>query len=305
MGKTEQESGRSGSRDQNRPGASIGEDLRETVSRIKVEFGESSDLVVNFIKLGGREDCANAYFKGLADAKVINDLSLELTQFICEYRNGRTEKKFELLMSCFSGLRSAREGADYEDACRELLAGQTVFFLDGCGGFLSVNTKSNEGRAISEPTSQNHHQGAKDSFTENIDQNVYLIRKRLRNKNLRVEPLTAGEATHTELRLVYMNGIARAEILQEIRRRLSGIRIDRVLEGNYVEEYLKDDKYTIFPELLNSEKPDSVVAPCWREGGHSGGRHALRADGPALAIEFIRVSEDYYHLLSSPPLSVC
>lgn len=296
MGRTEQKDNQDVSRDEGQSGAPVGDSLQKTISRIKAEFGESSDLVVNYLKLGSREDCADVYIKGLADAKIINYLSLELSRLICEYRNGKTEKKFELLMDCFSGLWPTRKGTDMEDACRELLSGNTLFFLDGCGEFLSVNTKSNEGRAIEEPTSQTIIKGPKDAFTENIDQNVYLIRKRLRNKNLRIEPLTAGSVTHTELRLVYLNGIAKAEILQEIRRRLSGIQIDRILESNYLEEYLKDDKYTIFPEILNSEKPDSVAAALLE------GRVAILVDGtpyvltaPALAVEFIQVSEDYYH----------
>lgn len=278
------------------PGGGISRNLEEAVGAISAQFGNCSDLAVHTFGLGGREDCAALYIRGLADNDTINFLSAELPRLMTEHPGRKGERKFGFLKSCLSGIRTTTEGEEYEAACQELLTGNTIFLTADCGRFLSVATKSCEGRAVEEPTSQTIIKGPKDAFTESIDKNVYLIRRRLRNKALQIEPLKLGEITHTELRLIYLNGVAKGEIVQEIRDRLSGIRIDRVLEGNYIEEYLSDDKYTIFPEILNSEKPDSVAAALLE------GRVAILVDGspyvltaPALAIEFIQVSEDYYH----------
>lgn len=281
---------------ENPPAGQISETLTEAVGVIKTQFGNSGDLAVHSFSLGSREDSAVLYMQGLADNDTLNFISLELSRLITENPGGRRERKFEQIKNCLSGIRTTTEGSDYEAACQELLIGNTIFLQNGCCRFLSVATKSCEGRAIEEPTSQTIIKGPKEAFTENIDKNLSLIRRRLRNKALRIEPLKLGEVTHTELRLIYLNGVAKGEIVQIIRDRLSGIKIDRILEGNYIEEYLSDDKYTIFPEILNSEKPDSVAAALLE------GRVAILVDGtpyvltaPALAIEFIQVSEDYYH----------
>jgi spore germination protein KA len=95
---------------------------------------------------------------------------------------------------------------------------------------------------------------------------------------------------------VYIQNIAKDEIVQEIRTRLGKIEIDGILESGYIEELIKDDRYSIFPTFLSSEKPDSVAAALLE------GKVAILVDGtpyvltaPALMIEFLQSSEDYYH----------
>jgi len=276
----------------------ISENLDNTISRIKKEFGSSSDLVVNYIRFDTREsyDCACLYISELAAAAVINNLSLELTQLICDCRNGNSEKKFELLMSCFSGLRPLKKGFDYESLYDELLKGNSIFLIDHCNKYIAIDTNSTEGRPIEEATSQTIVKGPKDAFTENIDKNVFLIRRRIKNKNLRVESLTLGSITHTALKLVYLQDTAKDEIVQELRTRLCKVNQDIVLDGGYIEELIKDDRYTIFPTFISSERPDAVSAALAQ------GRVAILTDGtpyvitaPALSTEFFQVSEDYYH----------
>jgi spore germination protein KA len=56
--------------------------------------------------------------------------------------------------------------------------------------FYSIATNSNEGRSITEPTSQTIIKGPKDAFTENINKNVFFDKKRIKSTALRVENLT-------------------------------------------------------------------------------------------------------------------
>ena len=95
---------------------------------------------------------------------------------------------------------------------------------------------------------------------------------------------------------MYISDLAKQEIVDEIRRRLNAIQIDGILESGYTEELIKDNRYSIFPTFLNSEKPDSVAA------GLLEGKAAILVDGtpfvltaPALFAEFFQASEDYYH----------
>ncbi len=81
---------------------------------------------------------------------------------------------------------------------------------------------------------------------------------------------------------------------------------DCVLDSGYIEEFVKTDRYSIFPTAMNSERPDAVAAALLE------GRVAILVDGspyiltaPAIMIEFLQASEDYYHhIFSYPPLCV-
>lgn len=280
------------------PPMPISRDLEKNIARVKNDFGESTDLIINYLELENNKDflCASIFIKGMAEGAILNNLALEISNFKGLYNDYRDKIDFDFLKKFFSGLRSTKEGSDYEDLYEKLLAGQTVFLLDGYDKFFVVITDTTEGRSITEPTSQTIVKGPKDSFTENIDKNIYLLRKKIKNKDLRVESLSLGTVTHTELKLVYIKNIAREDIIEELRRRLSKVDIDCILDSSYIEELIKDDRYSIFPTFLNSEKPDAVAAAMLE------GRVAIISDGtpyvltaPAVMMEFLQVSEDYYN----------
>lgn len=276
----------------------ISNDLNENITTIKNDFGDSGDLVVNNFSFDYNRDlkCSNIYIKSLADRSTISSLSLELNRIKDKCRNDKLDINYDVLKNYFWGLGDSKEGSDYETLYADLLSGNTVFLVNGCNKFFTVVTNSDEGRSISEPTSQTIIRGPKDAFSENINSNILLIRKRIKNRALRVENLSIGSVTKTTISLMYISKVAKDEIVQEIRDRLGKIEIDGILEGAYIVELIKDDRYSLFPTVLNSEKPDSVVAALLE------GKVAILIDGtpyvltaPALMVEFLQVSEDYYH----------
>jgi len=276
----------------------INKDIQENITQLKKELGNSSDFEVNYFKFNNNKNliCANIYIKGLVDKTIINGLSLELAKLKHECYNTKSDINFEVLMSYFSGLRELKEGSDFEALYDDLLSGNTVFLIDGCNKFFTISTGTDEGRSSEEPTSQTVIRGPKDGFTEKINSNILLIRKRIKNKALRMENLFIGSVTKTTISLMYIDKIARDEIVQEIKTRLGKIEIDSILDGGNIEELIKDDRYSIFPTFLASEKPDAVAAALLE------GRVAILVDGtpyvitaPALMVEFFQSSEDYYH----------
>jgi spore germination protein KA len=271
-------------------------DLDSNIEKLRSDFGNSSDLNINLIKqVNTNLSLAVVYLIEMVDTKTLNAISDELTKQTSEHTKIKREQSFEILMNQITNIRATKNGSDFTALYKELLAGNTAFILDGYGRFVSVSTSSDEGRSISEPTSQTIIKGPKDAFTEDIDKNVYLIRKRIRNEALRVEDLSLGTITHTRVRMIYINGIAKGDIVADIRNRLTQIDYDSVLDSGYIEELLKSDPYSIFPSILNSEKPDAVTAALLE------GKVAILVDGtpyvltaPALFIDFIQASDDYY-----------
>ncbi|NLO39032.1 MAG: spore germination protein [Ruminiclostridium sp.] len=274
--------------------------MDENINNIKAEIG-SSDLIVNLSKShpDGHIRFACVYIDNLISNQILSDYSAELGKILISEENMETKNSkefFNLLINHFSNLRRVSQGSSLEKVLDVLLSGELVFLIDGHSIFLSIDAYSPEGRAVEEPTSQSIVRGPKEGFTEKIGINIALIRKRIRDKALKSENLTIGNRTKTKVTLMYINDLAKKEIIDEIRRRLNAIQIDGILESGYIEELIKDNRYSIFPTFLNSEKPDTVVA------GLLEGKAAILVDGtpfvltaPALFAEFFQASEDYYH----------
>lgn len=110
-----------------------------------------------------------------------------------------------------------------------------------------------------------------------------------------VEKLKLGEKSKTDVCIVYLKSIANPELIKEIKARLNRIKIDAILESGYIEQFIEDAPYSIFPTVSNSEKPDKIVAKLLD------GRAAILIDGtpfvlvvPMVFIETFQSVEDYY-----------
>jgi spore germination protein KA len=270
--------------------------LKTSIDKITTDFGNSDDLVVHYrVKSILGISYAIIYIKEMADETAIDAISEELVQIKNDHKARHSVSLFDFLLDSIALARVKNTGTDYKSLYKEILEGNTALVIDGDGRFLSISTSSSKGRAITEPTTQTIIKGPKDAFTENIDKNIYMIRSRIRNEALRVESITLGTETRTKVKLLYINGIAKEDIVNDLRSRVKKIDYDGILSSSYIEEIIKTDPYSIFPTTLNSERPDQIAAALLE------GRIAIVSDGtpyivvaPALFSDFLQASDDYY-----------
>lgn len=135
----------------------------------------------------------------------------------------------------------------------------------------------------------------REGFTEDLRTNIVLLRRRLRTPAFRSERFVIGRQSQTQVQLVYLDGIARDEVVAEIRDRIQKIDIDAILDSNYIDELISDNPRSPFPSLQRTERPDRVVADLLE------GRVALIVDGspivlsgPTTLLGLLQTSEDYY-----------
>lgn len=285
----------------------------ESITQIKSVLGDNNDLLIREFDFDVKKSSlklAVLFLTGLVEEKKLETLSLELNELKNSINNDNQKtlatflnKAQDSLEPFFIKLKTsllcssdAVEGSDYDTLYNLMLSGNTIVLLDGYDKFLALNTYGPKGRNIGEPTSQTIIRGPKEAFTEKIDLNISQIRRRMKDKSLKIERMTLGSITKTSVAVIYLDSIAKEEIINEIKSRLSQIQIDAILDSGYIEGLIKDDPHSVFPEMLNSEKPDSVVA------GLLEGKVAIVVDGspyvltaPALFVDFLQVSEDYYH----------
>ena len=182
------------------------------------------------------------------------------------------------------------------DAVSEILSGNAVVYtdFDGKAAIISAIAKNEDGRSIQEPDSEVVVRGPRQGFIENGDVNVALLRKIIASNELKVEVYPVGGITKTNLRVVYLEGIADKTALEILRNRIKAIPLDAVIDSGYAEQYLQNGGYPFFPEVGNSEKPDKVAAKIIE------GRIAVVCDGspavltvPYLFDESLQSTEDY------------
>ncbi|MED3562954.1 spore germination protein [Bacillus xiapuensis] len=269
----------------------INSDYQENISRIKGEFGNSTDIVfreISFSKVKG----SVVYVDGLADNHTINDFFIEA---LTEESKKVEINSFELMLNFATGLGSVQAIDNWDKVYEFLLSGNTIIFLNGYNQAISVETKGWEKRAISEPTTELSIRGPKDSFTETLRTNTAQIRRRIKSPNLWLETIKIGTVSQTDVGIMYIKGIANEKIVTEVKDRLNRINMDSIVGSGYIEQLIEDQSWTSFPTTFHVERPDVVTSHLLE------GRIALIVDGspfvltvPAIFIQFFQAPDDYY-----------
>ena len=102
---------------------------------------------------------------------------------------------------------------------------------------IAFETKASLDRSISEPSSEPTIKGPKDSFNENYNTNIGLIRKRIKDKNLYLNEFILGDKTKTRICVMYMNDIVDKELLNYTLEKISEIKSDKILDTYYIKRY--------------------------------------------------------------------
>ena len=150
-----------------------------------------------------------------------------------------------------------------KDVFNYLFNGFTILiYKDEIIGF---ETKADLSRSITEPTSEPTVKGPKDSFVENYNTNIGLIRKRIKDENLYMKELTLGSKTKTKTCILYMNDIVDKTLLNNVIDKISNIKSDKILDTYYIKELIKEENKSFFPTIKSTEKPD-IIAKSLTEG---------------------------------------
>ncbi|GFZ32592.1 spore germination protein [Clostridium zeae] len=271
----------------------ISKSIEENRKNVEIYFSNCFDVVLREITaFNPQKKVLIVYLDGLSEKNIIEDLLISKLTSECGVKNESfTEEaiKFNL------GLKDTEIKNDMEKSFEAIISGNPVVFIDGIDKSFEINISSPPGRDVNEPSSEVVLRGPREGFTESLTQNVSLLRKKIKNSNLKTEKFVIGKKTNTNVAIIYLSDMANEKIVNEVRRRVKDIDIESVLDSNYVEEYISDSPLSIVPIVFRTEKPDIAASKILE------GKVVLIVDGspvalsvPAIFIEFLHSGEDHY-----------
>ncbi|GAS81619.1 spore germination protein [Paenibacillus amylolyticus] len=180
-------------------------------------------------------------------------------------------------------------------AVQAILEGEALLLLEGSKVGTAYPLYQAANRSTEEPLAESTVRGARDGFTESLTMNMSLLRKRIKTPALKIHTRNMGDRTNTSVSLIYMEGIIDPKLVKEVEVRLDDLKLRDVLESQYIEEGIVDQRYSPFPQMIATERPD-VVASNLLEG-----RFAILVDGtpftliaPVTIFSMLQSPEDYY-----------
>ncbi|HEY8342044.1 MAG TPA: spore germination protein [Calditerricola sp.] len=273
-------------------GGALASELEENLRVLEELYRDCDDFVVRPFRIGNRRKALLFYLEGLSNAEQINE------HILGPLMKNASEEHADILTLAQLRIPIAKvKPVHTVSACIEHLSnGEAVLLVDGETHGLACGLSKSETRAIDEPEAETVVRGPRDGFIETLDMNIVMLRRKIRSPRLKVKSLTVGRYTLTRIALVYIDGLTAPELIDEVEHRISRINIDGVLESGYLEEFIEDNPWSPFPQVLATERPDVAAASLLE------GRMVILVDGTPFALvvpttffSLLQASEDYYN----------
>lgn len=189
-----------------------------------------------------------------------------------------------------------KDSYDLDEVFKYLMSGFVVFLIDGIDKAIVMGAQGFSFRSISEPSGEVNEKGSREGFTEPLRINMTMIKRRIKDPRLKLEIMTVGSVSKTDICLAYMTNAVSKKLLSEIRHKLTQNNLEVVLTSGYLQPFLESQTATLFSDVGFTERPDTLCAKIQE------GRVAIVIDGtpfalivPYLFTENFQTIDDYSH----------
>lgn len=259
-------------------------------------FSDCADIKMIDMQLGTAEPlyCMVAYIEVVAAASSYG--SSEIGRLLQTLSGKNPQEVREFLTKNGRGMTDVTLYKDLKEAAHGLLTGDMILFVDGLDQVLKIPDKGYPNMGVQSAESEKVTRGSNEGFADSVKTNTALIRKRLRATELKNVEMTTGRRTETLVNIMYMEGIAKKEVLAELRKRLDQFEIDGIMDSGMIEQLAERRWCSPFPQFQTTERPDRAVHALLE------GRIVLLCDNSPLALilptdynSFLQTSDDYYN----------
>ncbi|MCH1624233.1 spore germination protein [Ferdinandcohnia quinoae] len=265
--------------------------LQEDFTQIQKQFENAADFTYRELEINSSYPAIIIYLNGLVD---MDRMEQHVIHPLLNKNGDLTEPTMEHFVALLSSAQ-VQQGETLQKVIDQILSGGTVILINGIKMALFISEQYWEQRSVDEPVSEAVVIGPREGFTENIRTNASMIRRRLKTTQLKFENMKIGTLSQSEVIITFIDNLAEQSIVEEVRRRLQQINIDAIEDSGYILEFIEDYPFSVFPQVLQTERPDRVV------GSLLEGRIGILVENSPFALivpvtffQMMNSPEDYY-----------
>lgn len=200
------------------------------------------------------------FIDGMADNERIDDYILKPCMQTTALANCPAVDVAQVLQNQVLQIGDLVREAYAKKAVQAILDGLCVLIVEGMPDCFVMDVRGYERRSVGTPQTENVIAGPHEAFTENLRTNVTLIRRNLRSSDLVTELLANGGQNNQQLAVLYRSAVVDAAMLRAIKQRIGDIHEYLVMGHGMVKQALDTRPYSLFSQILATERPDRVAA---------------------------------------------
>jgi stage V sporulation protein AF len=214
---------------------------------------KSFDLIHLELEHGGR-DMSLFLVDGFGKDQAITQIQRELTRI---KGSELSENPLDKLIKHYIPYVEIETTNDLDNVVDQILAGPAALVVEGLDQIILIDTREYPIRGPEEPDTEKVIRGSKDGFVETLVMNAALMRRRVRDKTMRVEYVSVGRRSKSDLAITYIADIADQEYVTKIKAALEKIDTDGLPMGDKtIEEFVFGHNTNPYPMVRYTERPD-------------------------------------------------
>lgn len=258
---------------------------------------ESFDLICRPVQINNRR-CCLFFIDGLIKDEVMEKV-LEFFYSLDKEEDMRDAHTF--VKNCVPYVEVA-VADNLQQICMNILSGVSALFIDGFEQAIMIDSRTYPQRQTSEPEKDKSLRGSKDGFVETLISNTALLRRRIRDTNLRINAFVVGRESKTDVAVCYMDDKVDKQLLAKITKQIEAINVHSLTmnQQSLIEAIYKHKWYNPFPKIKYTERPDTAASSLLE------GNIVILVDNspsvlilPTSIFDIIEEADDYYF----PPLT--
>ena len=260
--------------------------MKELIAKLKKDTSYSKDIIYRQKEINNKH------------LTIIFNEPLVSTQTISDFviRSLNKIKGNNLFLEITNNISSFKwiEITRYSDISFYLNFGFTIILIHEENKIIALETKANLERSISTPDTEASIRGAKDAFVENIQQNIGLIKKRIRHNDINIKKKFIGKYTNTQIAIISISSICKKKLINQVMAKINKINIDGIINGEQIKNLIEKSNFPL-PTILTTERPDIASNALLQ------GKVVIVVDNspyaliiPGLFYDFFKTPEDFY-----------
>jgi len=178
-----------------------------------------------------------------------------------------------------------------------VLSGMMGIIIEGFDKALVLDVRIYPQRPPTEPDDDRVLRGSHMGFVETMVTNIVMIRRRIRDPKLKVEYLSVGSKSKTDMVLMYLPNGENEENYRILKEKITNITIPSLTlsQQSLSECLLRNSKYHPMPRIRYTERPDAAAASIYE------GKILVVMDNtpsvmifPTSLFDFQQETNDYY-----------
>ena len=249
---------------------------KENMDKMNKAYKDCSDFLLRECIVGGRK-CIVCVLDGMIN-------SLQLSQMIMspllnyKFDNDEPEYVFKTVKLRVVNSLEMDEADNFEDIYFYLSSGFAAVFIDGVSKCLVMGIQGFVKRAVDEPANEADIKGAKECFTETLNDNKATLHRRIKSPKLKMKQFKIGADVKTSVVVCYIESVADARLVADVENRILSAPIDNICDYGEIAAFLDSNIKSFFTAVGNTERPDTLCSKL------SEGRVAVLVDGSPFAV---------------------